>query len=65
MQNGLKGKRIGIEKDGLKVSPAMDKIFREAIEALKSQGAAIVEVELYKQNKRGWKSPDDCFAVRI
>jgi len=36
--NGLKGKRIGIEKDGLKVSPAMDKIFREAIEALKKSG---------------------------
>ncbi|HEY8781091.1 MAG TPA: amidase [Mucilaginibacter sp.] len=54
--NGLKGKRIGIEKDGLKVSPAMDKIFREAIEALKSQGAAIVEVELYKQIKEAGKA---------
>jgi amidase len=46
--NGLQGKRIGIEKDGLKVSPAMDPIFQQAIDTLKSKGAIIVEVELYK-----------------
>jgi len=46
--NGLRGKRIGIEKDGVKVSPQMDPIFHEAIELLKSKGATIVEVELYK-----------------
>jgi len=45
---GLQGKRIGVEKDGLKVSPAMDAIFAEAIELLKSKGATIIEVELYK-----------------
>ncbi|MDR3694454.1 amidase [Mucilaginibacter sp.] len=45
---GLQGKRIGIEKDGLKVSPQMDPIFHEAIDLLKSKGATIVEVELYK-----------------
>ncbi|WP_428328954.1 amidase [Mucilaginibacter sp.] len=49
--DGLKGKRIGIEKDGMKVSPAMDKIFQQAIEVLKSKGAIIVEIELYKQLK--------------
>jgi len=54
--NGLKGKRIGVEKDGLKVSPAMDKIFQEAIATLKSQGATIVEVELYKQIKEAGKA---------
>jgi amidase len=46
--NGLQGKRIGVEKDGLAVSPAMDAIFKEAMELLKSKGATIVEVELYK-----------------
>jgi amidase len=49
--DGLKGKRIGIEKDGLKVNPAMDPIFHEAIELMKSKGATIIEVELYKQLK--------------
>jgi amidase len=46
--NGLQGKRIGVEKNGLNVSPAMDAIFHEAIELLKSKGATIIEVELYK-----------------
>jgi len=49
--DGLKGKRIGVEKDGLKVSPAMDAIFKEALDTLKSKGATIVEVDLYKQLK--------------
>ncbi len=49
--DGLKGKRIGVEKDGLKVNPQMDPIFKEAIDLLKSKGATIVEVELYKQLK--------------
>jgi amidase len=49
--DGLKGKRIGIEKDGLHVSPAMDKIFQEAIDLMKSKGATIVEVEVYKAIK--------------
>jgi len=46
--NGLQGKRIGVEKTGLSVSPSLDKLFHEAIETLKSKGATIVEVELYK-----------------
>lgn len=50
--DGLEGKRIGVEKDGMKVSPAMDAIFKEAINTLKSKGATIVEVELYKQLKQ-------------
>ena len=49
--NGLQGKRIGIEKDGLKVNYAMDPIFAEAIELMKSKGATIVEIELYKELK--------------
>ncbi len=50
-ENGLKGKRIGIEKDAMKISPAMDPIFAEAIALMKSKGAVIVEVELNKQLK--------------
>jgi len=54
--NGLQGKRIGVEKDGLKVSPGMDKLFQDAIAVLKSKGATIVEVELYKQIKDAGKA---------
>jgi amidase len=50
--NSLQGKRIGVEKDGLKVSPGMDKLFQDAITVLKSKGATIVEVELYKEIKK-------------
>jgi amidase len=53
--NGLQGKRIGVEKGGLKVNPAMDKIFQEAIDLLKSKGATIVEVDVYKGIKQAGK----------
>ncbi|MDB5008387.1 MAG: amidase [Mucilaginibacter sp.] len=49
--NGLQGKRIGIEKSAMKLGPAMDGLFQQAIEILKSKGATIVEVELNKQLK--------------
>jgi amidase len=49
--DGLKGKRLGVEKDALKINPQMDPIFKEAIALLKSKGATIVEVELNKQLK--------------
>lgn len=49
--DGLKGKRIGVEKNGLKVNPAMDKLFQKALDTLKSKGATIVEVELIKALK--------------
>jgi len=53
--NALQGKRIGVEKGGLKVNPAMDKIFQEAIDLLKSKGATIVEVDVYKEIKQAGK----------
>jgi amidase len=53
--NGLQGKCVGVEKDGLKVNPAMDKLFQEAVDLLKSKGATIVEVELYKELKQAGK----------
>ncbi|MDO3627892.1 amidase [Mucilaginibacter sp. BT774] len=53
--NGLHGKRIGVEKGGLTVNPAMDKIFHEAVDLLKSKGAIIVEVDVYKEIKQAGK----------
>jgi amidase len=60
--NGLHGKRIGVEKDGLHVSPGMDKLFQDAISLLKSKGVTIVEVELYKGIK---KAGHDEFTVLL
>jgi amidase len=46
--NGLRGKRIGIEKKHLDAHPAPVTLFRQAIRVLEEQGATIVEVELFK-----------------
>ncbi|MBS1500615.1 MAG: amidase [Bacteroidetes bacterium] len=53
--DGLKGKRIGVEKDGLKTNSYMDALFHDAIELMKSKGATIVEVEVYKNIKQAGK----------
>jgi amidase len=47
-KNGLKGKRIGIEKSHFNTHPGLVKNLREAIAVLQSQGATVVEVELLK-----------------
>jgi amidase len=44
-QNGLQGKRIGIEKSYLKVHEAVDSLLQEAIDTMRKQGAEIVEVD--------------------
>jgi amidase len=49
--NGLKGKRIGIEKSYLKGHEAVDALLRKAIEQLKAQGAEIVEVDFLSKVK--------------
>jgi amidase len=46
--NGLRGKRIGIEKSFLKGHEGMVALYKEAIETLKKQGAEVVEIELMK-----------------
>ena len=51
--NGLQGKRIGIEKEALKTNSYLDAVFADAINLLKSKGATIVEVELYKAIETG------------
>ena len=52
--NGLKGKRIGIEKTFLTGHEGVVGLYKQAIEILKAQGATIVEIELLKEtNKLG------------
>jgi len=49
--NGLKGKRIGIEKPHLEGDSRPTALLKQAIEAMKKQGATIVEVEIRKSLK--------------
>jgi len=52
--NGLKGKRIGIEKTFLKHHESIDALLRQALDEIKTAGATIVEVEFFDQyNKLG------------
>jgi amidase len=44
--NGLKGKRIGVEKSMLKKHEDIDKLLQDALETMRSMGATIVEVDL-------------------
>jgi amidase len=46
--NGLKGKRIGVEKSFLTGHEGVVALYQEAIALLKAQGATVVEVELNK-----------------
>lgn len=46
--NGLKGKKIGIEKSALTGHEGVVALFQEAIGALKAQGATVVEIELQR-----------------
>ena len=50
-KEGLKGKRIGIEKSFLRGNEAVVNIYKEAIELLKKNGATIVEIDLLKLTK--------------
>jgi amidase len=49
--NGLKGKRIGVEKSFLTGHEGVVGLYKQAIDVLKKQGAVIIEVELMKQCK--------------
>jgi len=50
-KEGLKGKRIGIEKSFLKGNEAVVSIYQQAIELLKKNGATLVEIDLLKLTK--------------
>lgn len=47
-RNGLKGKRIGMEKSFLEGHEGVANLYKQAIDVLKNNGATIVEVELLK-----------------
>jgi amidase len=47
--NGLQGKRIGVEKSFLEGHEGVVGVYKQAIELLKTKGATIVEVELLKK----------------
>ena len=47
--DGLKNKRIGVEKSFLEGNKQIVDLFKEAIEILKNQGATIIEIELKKK----------------
>ena len=49
--NGLKGKRIGIEKSFLTGHEGVVGLYKQAIKVLEKQGATIIEVELLKATK--------------
>jgi len=46
--DGLKGRRIGVERSFLKGHEGVVAVYRKAVEVLKQQGAKVVEVELLK-----------------
>jgi len=50
--NGLKGKRIGVEKSFFEGHEGVVGLYKQAMEVLKQQGATIVEVELLKATKK-------------
>lgn len=45
---GLKGKRIGVEKDFLKEHEKVDVLFKKAIDQMKKLGATVIEVDYMK-----------------
>jgi len=47
--NGLKGKKIGVEKSFMDGQPDVVALYKQAIELLKQQGATIIEVDLLKE----------------
>lgn len=49
--DGLKGKRIGVEKSFIKVHEGVDALLKEAIEAMKQKGAEVVEVDFLSRVK--------------
>ncbi|HEY4153944.1 MAG TPA: amidase [Puia sp.] len=49
IRDGLKGKRIGIEKSHLKENPDLVALLRNAMRLLESQGATVVEVDVQSE----------------
>lgn len=51
--DGLKGKRIGLERNHLRGNETVQALFHQAIDVLKSKGAEIIEVDLLSQIQGG------------
>jgi amidase len=49
--DGLKGKRLGLEKSHLRGNETAEILFHQAIDLLKSKGAEIIEVDLLTQTR--------------
>jgi amidase len=49
--DGLKGKKIGVEKTFLKVHEGVDALLQESLEAMKQKGAEIIEVDFLARTK--------------
>jgi amidase len=54
--DGLKGKRIGVEKSFMKVHEAVDSLLAKALEQIKAAGAEIIEVELMQKTREAGRS---------
>ena len=52
--DGLKGKRIGIEKSHLEGNESIVAAYKNAIEVMKNAGAIIIETEILKSLKSNW-----------
>jgi amidase len=48
---GLKGKRIGVEKSFLKVHEGVDRLLKDALDAMRNAGAEIIEVDMRERLK--------------
>lgn len=53
---GLNGARIGIAREMLGFNPLVDKLFDEAVEVLKKQGAQVID-DISFENRRKWVGP--------
>jgi amidase len=52
-KDGLKGKRIGLMKESMGFSGKVDELMRKTVEALKKQGATVIELEPMKDQSYG------------
>jgi len=55
-ENGLKGKRIGIASEMIGFNAKVDDLFKQAVEALRANGAEIIE-DVKFENRRKWGDP--------
>lgn len=52
-KDGLKGKRIGLMKESMGFSGKVDELMQKTVEALKKQGATVIELEPMKDQSYG------------